>query len=277
MNLRFPTTLAALLIAGTVASAAFDFSNLTKAIETTKQTTSKVLDTAKDAGKVIKGVTGIGPEEERNIGDSVALEIIGKFGGLVRDEEIMRRVNLVGRSLARYSDRPELDWRFGVLDSESVNAFSAPDGYVFITRGLYAQAESDDALAGILAHEIAHITGKHALNIVARNDAFGALSKQVTQRSGDARELDYQLRQVNLSTDLIMKTLFEKGFDPLTEYAADQTGHNLAATGGYAPGGLRSVLVHLKEAGENRRTMFSTHPALAERIKRLPNELAPGL
>jgi beta-barrel assembly-enhancing protease len=277
MNPRRFSLLAVLLAAGTVASAAFDFSNLSKAIETTKKATTKALDTAKDAGKIVKGVTGIGPEEERNIGDSVAIEIISRYGGLVRDEDIMRRVNLVGRSLARYSDRPELDWRFGVLDSASVNAFSAPDGYVFITRGLYEQAESDDALAGILAHEIAHITGKHALNIVARNDAFGALSKQVSQRSGDARELDYQLRQVNLSTDLIMKTLFEKGFDPLTEYAADQTGHNLAETCGYAPGGLRAVLVHLKEKGENRRTTFSTHPALAERIKRLPDEPVPGI
>ena len=96
----------------------------------------KAVDTAKDAGKITKGLVGIGPEEERVIGGSVAVEIVGAYGGLVRDAAIMQRVNLVGRTLARYSDRPDLDWRFGVLASDAVNAFSAPSGYVFITRGL---------------------------------------------------------------------------------------------------------------------------------------------
>lgn len=236
----------------------------------------KGLDTAKDAGKVLKGVTGIGPEEERNMGEAVALELIGKYGGLVRDDDIMQRVNLVGRTLGRYSDRPQLNWRFAVLDSDTINAFSAPDGYVFITKALYDQAPTDDLLAAILAHEIAHITGKHALNIVARNDAFGALTKQVSERSGTTRNIEGTLRQLNLSTDLILKTLLEKGFDPQTEYAADLTGHNLARTCGYAPGGLRAVLVHLQETGADAHKTFSTHPPLAERIKRLPDEPAPA-
>ncbi len=236
----------------------------------------KGLDTAKDAGKILKGVTGIGPEEERSMGESVALELIGKYGGVVREEPTMKRVNLVGRALARYSDRPQLNWRFAVLDSDTINAFSAPDGYVFITKALYAQAPTDDLLAAILAHEIAHVTGRHALNIVARNDAFGALTKQVAQRSGEAAKVEGTLKQLNLSTDLILKTLLEKGFDPQTEFAADLTGHNLAATCGYAPGGLRAVLVHLQEQGEDRKKVFSTHPPLADRIRHLPDEPAPA-
>jgi len=236
----------------------------------------KGLDTAKDAGKVLKGFAGFSPEEERDMGDTVALELIGKYGGLVRDEEITKRVNLVGRSLGRYSDRPQLNWRFAVLDSDTINAFSAPDGYVFITKALYEQAPTDDLLAAILSHEIAHITGKHALNIVSRNEAFGALSKQVSERSGVARDAESVLRQLNLSTDVILKTLLEKGFDPQTEYAADMTGHNLAKTCGYAPGGLRAVLVQLQAHGGDSKQTFSTHPPLAERIKRLPNEPAPA-
>ncbi len=273
MSPRLLPALLALLVSGPAAFA-IDFGGLSKAIDSTKKAT-KALDTAKDAGKVIKGVAGIGPEEERSMGDAVALEVIAKYGGLVREADSLRRINLVGHALARYSDRPQLDWRFGVLNSDTVNAFSAPDGYVFITRGLYAQADGDDALAAILGHEIAHITGKHALNIVARNDAFGALNKQVAEHSANARALDAQLQQLNLSTDLILKTLLEKGFDPQTEYAADKIGHDLAALCGYAPGGLRAVLTRLQLQGENRKTMFSTHPALAERIKRLPNEPAP--
>ncbi len=236
---------------------------------------SKAVDTAKDAGKLIKGVAGVGPQEEALIGDSVALEIIGQYGGLVRDPDIMRRVNLLGRALARYSDRPQLDWRFGVLDSATVNAFSAPAGYVFITRGLYDQATNDDLLAAILGHEIAHITNRHALKIVARGDFLSGATSFAAKRSSDVRQVEAQLSQFDLGIGQITKTLFEKGFDPQTEYAADKDGRALAVTTGYAPGGLRAVLSNLKQAGENRKTMFSSHPPVTERIKRLPNEPVP--
>lgn len=257
---------AVLLLAGTLAVvpalfAGFDFGNL-----------SKALDTAKSAGKMLKGVAGIGPEEERVIGDSVALEIVGRYGGLVRDEEITRRLTLVGRSLARYSDRPNLDWRFGLLNSDSVNAFSAPDGYVFITRGLYALADNDETLAGILGHEIAHITGKHALHIVARGEFLSGATSLAAARSNEVRKLDAQLKQFNLGVEQITKTLFEKGFDPQTEFAADKEGRNLAAVTGYAPGGLRVVLSRLQQRGGDQKAIFSTHPPLSARLERLPME-----
>ena len=255
--------LAALLLAAPVAQGQFDLSKLTK-----------TLDTAKDAGKMLKGVAGIGPEEEKLIGDSVALEIVGRYGGLLRDEAVTRRVTLVGRGLARYSDRPGLDWRFGVLDSDTVNAFSAPDGYVFITRGLYALADNDDALAAILSHEIAHITGKHALKIVARGEFLSGASSLAAARSGEVRKVDAQLRQFNLGVEQITKTLFEKGFDPQTEYGADKEGRTLALTTGYAPGALRLVLLRLQARNGDPKTIFSTHPPLGERIRRLPAESA---
>ncbi len=235
---------------------------------------SKALDTAKDASKMLKGVAGIGPAEEKVIGDSVALEIVGRYGGLVRDEAVTQRVMLVGRSLARYSDRPALDWRFGVLDSPTVNAFSAPDGYVFITRGLYDLAENDDILAAILSHEIAHITGRHALKIVARGEFLSGATSLAAARSGEVRKVDAQLKQFNLGVEQITKTLFEKGFDPQTEYGADKEGRHLAVTTGYAPGALRLVLQRLQARTGDPKTIFSTHPPLSERIKRLPAESA---
>jgi len=231
----------------------------------------KAVDTAKDAAKVAKVATGIGPEEERVIGGSVAVEIVSAYGGLVRDEAIMRRVNLVGRTLARYSDRPDLDWRFGVLASDTINAFSAPSGYVFITRGLYALATDDDQLAAILGHEIAHITERHALKIVARDGAISAGLNQLTQRSSDVRNLTAQLQQFDLGIAQITKTLFEAGFDPQTEYTADRKGRDLAALAGFAPDGLRLVLVRLQQQPAGPQKIFATHPPLAERIKRLPD------
>jgi beta-barrel assembly-enhancing protease len=230
----------------------------------------KVLDTAKDVGKVAKGVAGIGPEEERVIGGSVAVEIAGTYGGLVRDEKIMRRVNLVGRTLAGFSDRPELSWRFAVLASDSVNAFSAPAGYVFITRGLYKMAADDDALAAVLAHEIAHITARHALKIVARGEFLSGASSIAASQSSGVRNAEAQLQQFDLGVKKITETLFTKGFDPKTEYEADRIGRDLAAVTGYSRDGLRLMLQRLqsRSAGDAKQ-VFSTHPPLSERIDRL--------
>lgn len=264
-------------LGATAGLAQFDLGKLSKALDKAKQVT----DTAKEAGKVAKGVAGIGPEEEKSIGDSVALEIIGRYGGLVREADTLRRVNLIGRALALYSDRPDHDWRFGVLDSETVNAFSAPDGYVFITLGLYQLAADDDQLAGILGHEIAHVTRKHALNMVRRDELFSGGKSLLSRYSADYREadakvqeVDAQLQQFDAGVDKIATALIEKGFDQPTEYSADLAGRQLATLTGYAPGGLRAVLTRLQQPGGGAKKIFSTHPPLKERIKRLPDKPA---
>lgn len=257
-------TLLALALAP-IASAQFDFGGLTKTI-----------DQAKSAAKMIKGAAGIGPEEEKVIGESVALEIVGQYGGLDRDPVVLSRVNLIGRGLARYSSRPELNWRFAVLQSDTVNAFSAPDGYVFITRGLYALATSDDVLAGILGHEIAHITGRHALKIVARGEFLSGATSLAAQQSSDVRQLDAQLQQFDAGVGQIVDALLKNGFDPQTEFAADQDGRALASLTGYAPGGLRAVLTQLQQTGDKTQPVFSTHPPLKDRLHRLPDDPPPA-
>jgi predicted Zn-dependent protease len=234
---------------------------------------NKAVNTVKHGSKILKGAVGIGPEEERAIGESVALEIIGKYGGLVRDEEITKRVNLVGRSLAYYSSRPALDWRFAVLNSNTVNGFSAPGGLVFITRGLYDLAGADDnALAAVLAHEISHITGRHALKIVSRGEFVSGTADLLSERSGDVAAVQSQLSQFDVGIGQLVTKILETGFDPETEFAADKAGHDLASTVGFAPGGLRGVLVRLQAKTEEPKAVFSTHPPLADRIKRLPDE-----
>ena len=266
MNLRVFFLLLALLLSGSNASAQlWDINGLAKAINT-------LSDTAKDAAKMMKGAAGIGPKEEMEIGDATAVAIVGRYGGLVRDPLIMTRVNLVGRALTRYCDRPELNWRFAVLESDTVNAFSAPDGYVFITRALYNMTRDDDQLAGVLGHEIAHITGRHALKIVARSEFLSGFTSVMAKRSGDARQLEVQLKQYDLTVESVTKALFEKGFDPQTEYSADHEGRRLAELTGYRRGGLRGVLAALDKQGGDPLKVFSTHPPLAERVKRLTDE-----
>jgi beta-barrel assembly-enhancing protease len=265
-----------LLIASSTAHAQFNLNKLKQGLDKAAETASKVADKAKDAAKVAKGVAGIGPQEERLIGESVALEIVGRYGGLVRDEAIARRVNLVGQSLAYYSTRPVLNWKFAVLDSPSVNGFSAPSGFVFITRGLYELAgDSDDALAAILAHEIAHITERHALKIIERGEFISGATTLAVQHSADAASAQAQLAQFDSGIGDILKALLEQGFDPPTEFAADRIGRELAVTVGYAPGALRQILVQLQQRKGDPKETFSTHPPLADRIRNLPADPAP--
>lgn len=229
----------------------------------------KVEDTSKKVGKVAKGATGLSLEEEIAIGDAVSLEIVSKFGGLWRDEAATRRVNLLGRALGRYAHRQDLVWRFGILDSDTVNAFSAPGGRVFITRGLYQLAESDDELAGVLAHEIIHIDRRHALRIIARGELLTGVSELVKDNNADYAQYEQLIGDL---TSFIL----EKGYDPDTEYEADKRGRALAATTGFAPGGLRAALEDLKASGKAKEEQtFDTHPALDERLKRLPKDPRP--
>ena len=285
---RAVPTLIAIAFALTCGSASlraqFDLNRIRQGIDKAKQatqkvddTTRKVSDTAKDVGKVAKGVLGIGPEEERLIGESVALEIIGRYGGVLRDEAITQRVNLLGRALAHYSTRPVLGWTFAVLDSPSINGFSTPGGFVFLTRGLYEKvAASDDALAAVLAHEIAHVTERHALKIIARGEFLSGASTLAVKYSRDAAQVQSQLAQFDTGIKELTTTILEKGFDSQTEYGADKTGRALAVTLGYAPGALRHVLAQLQQAKADPKVTFSTHPPLAERVKRLPNDPAPA-
>jgi predicted Zn-dependent protease len=113
-------------------------------------------------------------QEEVSLGDAMALRVVSTRGGLVlgaaggsaEERQLAaraRRVALVGAAVAHVSDRPSLPWRFGILRASEVNAVSAPGGAVFITRGALARVQNEDQLAGILAHEVAHVTGRHAL------------------------------------------------------------------------------------------------------------------
>jgi predicted Zn-dependent protease len=257
--------LAALLVPASIASAA-GFPGLDKINELGRKA-GEAADQANKAGRVVKGATGLSLEEEVAIGDTVALEILRRYGGLWRDDEATRRVNVIGRALARYADRQDLIWRFGVLNSDALNAFSAPGGRVFITRGLYQSLKTDDELAGALGHEIEHIDRRHALKIIARGELFGGVSDLVSDRSKDYAQLE---QVVTTITD----GLLTKGFDPGTEFDADKHGRHLARTTGFAAGGLRAVIEMLKaRAAADRKTeVFSTHPPPAERLKKLPKD-----
>ena len=236
--------------------------DLTDAIE-------KVKKTADDTARVAKGASGLTLAEEVAIGDAVALTIVSRYGGVWKEPAATQRVNLIGRVLARYATRQDLEWRFGLLDSAAVNAFSAPGGRVFITRALYELAASDDELAGVLAHEIQHIDQRHALRIIERGELLGGISSLVADNSADFAAYEQAVGSV-------ANEILDKGFDPGTEYAADAGGRDLAAVTGYAAGGLRAVLVEIGSLAGPPAEVFSTHPSIEARLQRLPEDPPPS-
>ena len=229
---------------------------------------SKAKKTADDTAKVAKGVSGLSLEEEIAIGDAVSVAIVARYGGVWRDAAATRRVNLIGRILARYATRQDLDWRFGLLNSDAINAFSAPGGRIFITRGLYQILPNDDELAGVLAHEIIHIDQRHAVNSIARNELLGGFSGLLADNSGAFA----QFAQV---VDAVADEILVTGYDPDTEFDADAGGHDLADTTGFAPGGLRAALVLISTINAQQQEVLSTHPPIAERLQRLPDDPPP--
>ena len=124
------------------------------------------------AGKDLATAAG-GMDEKEEI--AVGREVAGRMLGaapLVADPGLQAYVNRVGRWVASQTERPDLPWHFGVIDSPAINAFAAPGGYVLITRGALALMESEAELAGVLAHEIAHVDQKHIIEAIRRSSVF---------------------------------------------------------------------------------------------------------
>jgi len=148
-----------------------------------------------------------------------------------------------------------------VLNSDHINAFSAPGGYVFITRGLYNALPDDQQLAAVLAHEISHVTKRHALKVISR----GEFMKGLFDAGGSVSNTGVFDQGVESITD----SLFTKGFDPGAEFDADNAGRALATKVGYDRGALLVFLKGLYKTEGDSKDAFPTHPPLSHRIARL--------
>lgn len=216
-----------------------------------------------------------GEDEERVIGRQWAETLLGA-APLDPDERAQRYVNEVGLWLALHSERPQLPWRFGVLDSPNVNAFATPGGYVFITRGLLGRLRSESELAGVLAHEIAHVIEKHHLDAVRKAQGLSLGGKLLQQFAikdrGNATVNERLLGGV--------KEVMSRGLDKGDEYEADRMGVVIAARAGYDPYGLPAVLQTLQALNAQDSTlalMFATHPAPGARLDKLESAMGDKL
>lgn len=216
-------------------------------------------------------------QDEILIGRQIAGDLLGA-APLVPDANLQRYVNQVGRWVALQSDRPDLPWHFGVIDSTDINAFAAPGGYVFVTRGLYQKLNSEAELAGVLAHEISHVVNRDQLKILQQTKLLNLGAQYLGQQ---AKGEDAVQKLIGSGAEIAARRL-----DKNAEFAADRMGVVLAARAGYDPYGLPAVLEEIGHTapGDSRvALLFKTHPAPAERVSMLGeaigthfDSLAPG-
>jgi len=216
--------------------------------------------------------------QELAIGRDAAATLLGASHP-IRNAAVQQYVNKVGLWVALQSDRPDLPWRFAVVDSDDIDAFAAPGGYVFITRGLLLHLHSEAELAGVLGHEISHVVLKHHLAELqrsARLDLLGQAAQYEMQQQGHDTDLDNQIMdKVSSAT----RTLYSKGLDKDDEFDADRFGVVLAARAGYDPYGLLSVLQTLESMdpkSSGMQLLLATHPTPADRIAALSAAMDAG-
>lgn len=173
------------------------------------------------------------------------------------------RVRRIGASIAQRTQRPGLPWSFKILNDKQVNAMALPGGFVYVTRGLIESGANDEKLAGVLGHEIAHVTQRHAVKIMEKALAGEMIVAIVTKDSSD---------DIQKASDIALDLIVRRGYRD-EEYDADKVGTKWAHVSGYPAPGLLEFLKDIKQM-EGRdpsqlETWISTHPPTSQRIERL--------
>ncbi|OGR86201.1 MAG: hypothetical protein A3A86_00690 [Elusimicrobia bacterium RIFCSPLOWO2_01_FULL_60_11] len=204
-------------------------------------------------------------QEEIEIGRDVAANVIAQFG-LYEDEALADYVNAVGQSVARYAPRQDIPYRFAVIKSDILNAFAAPGGYIFITTGLLKSLKDEAQLAGVLAHEVTHVSQRHVMKEIRKvqmvNSVIPGYVRATAEKAGHMKQV----------TDLAVKIAW-KGLSREDELEADRLALDYARAAGYDPSSFKEVLEMLRDRAQTPKGLehdvkfiLSTHPRPQDRI-----------
>jgi predicted Zn-dependent protease len=245
--------LAAVFVAGSASPARAQLGGLGKL--------KKLGDQAVDAKNKVDDFK-VSDQEERQMGEYVSLQLRERFG-VMQDEKVTKYVTLVGSVLAQGSTKPKMEWKFIVLDTDGVNAYAAPGGFIHITRGLLGLIKTEAELAGVLGHEITHVTGRHSIDAVKQNKAINLGSDLAGSSGGLTQAAIAKLGAA------VFNSVFEGQFSQKDENESDRVGAQLANKAGYAPNGIAEVLKKIQARNgsrADRNGMFASHPAIKDRI-----------
>lgn len=215
--------------------------------------------------------------KERQLGENLA-SVLVSVAPLHKNNQINQYVNKVGRHLANHSSRPTLNWQFAVLESEDINAFAAPAGFVFITSGALLQLDSEAELAAMLAHEIIHITKQHHVEKIKElslQNAFtevAFISAEAYQTHSGADRSSRNLTQWARALSSMATELYSKGLDRDDEIEADIEAVSLMSKAGYDVFAIASVLQRIASitpTDSALASLYSTHPKPSERLEKI--------
>jgi len=210
------------------------------------------------------------PEDEIRVGAEQHPKILEEFGGAYDDPEIGAYVAGIGAQLARVSERPDLEFTFTVLDSPIVNAFALPGGYIYVSRGLMALANNEAELAGVIGHEIGHVTARHSAERYSR-------SVLVNLGAGILGALSGQRAVADLAS--LGGGLYLRSYSRENEFEADSLGLRYMTAVGYHPLAVGDFLASLgaksslearlrgSDADPNAFNLLATHPRTIDRVR----------
>jgi predicted Zn-dependent protease len=187
--------------------------------------------------------------------------------GVYGDAELQRYVNDIGQRLARGSHRPNLPWHFTVVDQPAVNAFALPGGYIYITRGILPFLDNEAEFAGVLGHEIGHVTARHSAAAYSKATSAGVGLALLGIFVPSTRPLQ------GLAETALGVLFLKHGRDD--ELEADRLGAEYTAKNSWDPegiAGMLTTLARIDDAAGSRRGVpnwLSTHPAPADRVEQV--------
>lgn len=236
----------------------------------------KALNIGKKAVDAASAKKEFSQEDEIGLGNALTASFLGA-SPLHADAGLQRYVNRVGRWIALHSERPDLPWTFSVIDTDTINAFAMPGGSIIVSSGLIKRLGSEAELAGVLAHEIAHVVKKHQLSAIQANmsaDAWKSFGTSVAADhvkigGGSGRAIGEMAKPYLLDAagNLIKDGFFLRPLDRGLESEADRYAVVLAARSGYDPYGLAGAMQMLaQQPGGDAASVFSTHPSPTDRL-----------
>lgn len=207
----------------------------------------------------------VSESQEVAIGRESHPQIIREFGIYDEKPELNRLVERIGRQLAATSERPNLPWTFTVLDTPMVNAMAVPGGYIYITRGMLERINSEDELAGVLGHEIAHVTARHSAQQITRSQLA-----QLGLVLGSVLAGPQAAQQYGQFAQLGLNLLFQR-YSRGHETEADLLGTGYLAEARFNPIGAERMLMTLQRLDKNPSSgidrYFMSHPDPAKRVR----------
>jgi predicted Zn-dependent protease len=206
------------------------------------------------------------PQQEIMLGLESAPQMAQEFGGLYPDQQLQDLVDKIGQRLVKYSIAEETPYQYDfhlLRDPNTINAFALPGGQVFITYGLLSKLTSEDQLAGVLAHEIGHVLGRHSAERIAKQDLTeGVVNGILIGSDGDAS---------TAQTAAMIGNIINMKYGREDELESDDLGVKILIDAGYNPEEMIAVMEILKAASSGQRVpeFQSTHPDPENRIQKI--------